>query len=271
MRDSTFGIGISNNAVYVGGHFCKPDGGPGLSEEMTPVSGHNTCTGTELFTGGVWRSHLAALSLTDGTPLTWNPGQNSFTGARDITVTSRGLLVGYDGEKTNDKLVGATAFFDFGPPPTTLVRVKTKGCKRCLVRLTQKRGAAPLWDSGWRKAKRGKTAFSVPRSNTVGLTATIRAPWQKKKSKKVTEVVMRYKGKSVGSKVGAKAAAKAKKASSCWAGTSASSKKFKVMVRHVVGKKRAARAWVKKTQSFRKPMKKARQGVLAVKKPTVCS
>ncbi|MGL5824352.1 MAG: hypothetical protein ACRCYU_05875 [Nocardioides sp.] len=114
MRDSSFGIGISNNAVYVAGHFCKPDAGPGLSALMTPVAGFDTCTGTRRYTGGVWRSHLVALSLIDGTPLTWNPGQSSFTGGRVVTVTSRGLLVGYDGERTADRRVGTTAFFDFG-------------------------------------------------------------------------------------------------------------------------------------------------------------
>jgi trimeric autotransporter adhesin len=113
MRDSSFGIGVSNNAVYVAGHFCKPDAGPGASVVMAPVSGLDTCTGSTRFTGGVWRSHLAALSLADGTPLEWNPGQSSFTGGRAVTVTSRGLLVGYDGERTADRKVGTTAFFDF--------------------------------------------------------------------------------------------------------------------------------------------------------------
>lgn len=113
MRDSSFGIAFSNKAVYVGGHFCKPDGGPGTAAVMAPVGGITTdCTGTTL-TGGVWRSKIAALSLTDGTPLTWNPGNASFKGATALTVTPRGLLVGYDGERTATMLVGSLAFFDF--------------------------------------------------------------------------------------------------------------------------------------------------------------
>lgn len=125
MRDSSFGVAVTNNAVYVGGHFCKPDSGPGTSEEMAPRMALDDCTGSRNFTGGVWRTHLAALSLTDGTPLPWNPGQDSFTGAQRLTATTRGLLVGFDGERVNDFLkTGALAFFDFGPavedqtPPT---------------------------------------------------------------------------------------------------------------------------------------------------------
>lgn len=113
MRDSAFGIGVSNNAVYVTGHFCKPDAGPGSTELMEPQMGFNTCGGTG-FAGGAWRSHIAALSVTDGTPLAWNPGQGSYRGATEVTVTTRGLLVGYDGERTADRLVGALAFFDLG-------------------------------------------------------------------------------------------------------------------------------------------------------------
>ncbi len=113
MRDSSFGIAVSNNAVYVTGHFCKIDPGPGTSDAMTPQMGLDVCTGTS-FTGGVWRSHIAALSLTDGTPLPWNPGQNSTNGGKAMAVTARGLLSGFDGDRVNGIRTGAVAFFDFG-------------------------------------------------------------------------------------------------------------------------------------------------------------
>ncbi len=113
MRDSSFGIAVSNNAVYVTGHFCKLDPGPGTSDVMAPQMGLDTCTGTS-FTGGVWRSHIAALSLTDGTPLAWNPGENSTNGGKALTVTARGLLSGFDGDRVNGVRTGAVAFLDFG-------------------------------------------------------------------------------------------------------------------------------------------------------------
>lgn len=113
MRDSSFGVAISDTAVYVTGHFCKPDAGPSASEVMTPKLGLDVCTGTTK-TGGVFRSHMAALSRTDGTPLNWNPGQNSFTGGTTIEVVKRGLLVGHDGDWTGSVRTGTTSFLDFG-------------------------------------------------------------------------------------------------------------------------------------------------------------
>ncbi len=124
MRDTTFGVDISNNAVYVAGHFCFIDGGPGASVVDEPNGGPGTCTGILISTdpngnplpSGVFRTQAAALSLTDGTPLDWNPGNNAKRGATAVTVVSRGLLIGYDGDRTNDVRVGTTAFFDFGAP-----------------------------------------------------------------------------------------------------------------------------------------------------------
>ena len=125
MRDSSFGVAVSNNAVYVSGHFCRIDAGPGVADEMSPNT-LSVCTGVLLDGGcgpcdsadGVWRSQLAALSITDGTPLTWNPGNSALVGGRGVAVVNRGLLVGYDGEFTHGaatfRRVGTTAFFDFG-------------------------------------------------------------------------------------------------------------------------------------------------------------
>jgi hypothetical protein len=113
MRDSSFGIGVSNNAVYVSGHFCKIDSGPGATQVMSKRLDFG-CTG-DFFAGGVFRTQIAALSITDGTPLTWNPGNDAGNGGRELTITTRGLLSGYDGNRTDGKRVGSLAFYDFGP------------------------------------------------------------------------------------------------------------------------------------------------------------
>ncbi|MCB0991819.1 MAG: hypothetical protein KDB16_12625, partial [Acidimicrobiales bacterium] len=114
MRDSTFAIGVSDAAVYVGGHFCKVDTGPGPTDVMSPKMGFNVCTGSGR-AGGAWRTQIAALSLTDGTPLAWNPGSDAWVGHREFTITTRGLLTGFDGNRVNDRRVGSLAFFDLGP------------------------------------------------------------------------------------------------------------------------------------------------------------
>ena len=114
MRDSPFSVAISNNAMYVGGHFCKPDAGPGPTDVMSVWPGTaDTCSGTN-YAGGAFRSHLAALSLTDGTPLTWNPGNDSQHGATSLTVTSRGLLVGSDGTRMHSVKTGPLSYLDLG-------------------------------------------------------------------------------------------------------------------------------------------------------------
>ena len=119
MGNSVFGVGVSNNAVYVSGHFCRIAVGPGATDVMSPAMGISSCDGATV--DGAWRGHLAALSLTDGTPLTWNPGADSSTGGREITITTRGVLAGYDGERTNSTRVGALAFYDFGPNAEDIV------------------------------------------------------------------------------------------------------------------------------------------------------
>ncbi len=126
MGDSSTGVAISNNAVYFTGHFCRMNTGPGTTDVMSPMMGLNTCTGSGTFRNGAWRTHISAMSLTDGTPLTWNPGQDSGFGGEVVTVTTRGLLVGFDGQRSNSIRVGAVAFYDFGPavedstPPTNV-------------------------------------------------------------------------------------------------------------------------------------------------------
>ena len=158
-----------------------------------------------------------------------------------------------------------------GPVATvSRIVVKTKGCRVCKVRLYEDRGSDTPWKSKWKKGKRGKTVFKVPTTKTVGLTVQVRAPWERRMTK-TTEVVMRYKGKSPGQKVSARKAARSKKATSCWAGTVADSAKLVVATKRVViGGKVATRAWAKKTKNFLKPMRKARQGVLMVRKVTSC-
>ena len=111
MRDSVFSVGISNNAVYAGGHFCKIDEGPGVTDPG--VDRGVDCTGARR-DGGVFRWQIAALDVNDGTPLDWDPGTNARRGIQELTVTDRGLLIGHDGSQVGNRTVGRAAFFDFG-------------------------------------------------------------------------------------------------------------------------------------------------------------
>lgn len=109
--DGTFDAAVSSNAVYASGHFCRTEAGPGPTEAMSPHYGHTKCSQG----GSIHRTQLAAYSLEDGTPLTWNPGNDAQTGGRAITIVPRGMLFGFDGWRVGDRVVGQTAFLDFGP------------------------------------------------------------------------------------------------------------------------------------------------------------
>ncbi len=114
IRDTTFSAAASNDVVYIAGHFCKIDEGPGNARVLEPFGGPNVCDGAEE-RDGVFRTQMAALDLDDGTPLNWNPGNTAQVGGRALTVVNRGLLFGFDGDRTATIRTGTTAFYDFGP------------------------------------------------------------------------------------------------------------------------------------------------------------
>ena len=170
MRDSSFSIAVSNNAVYAGGHFCFIDDGPGNSQRLSPNTGPSVCTGTE--TGnGVFRTQIAALNLRDGTPLNWNPGSDAFRGVGALRVVPRGLLLGHDGEFVDNRRVGTTAFFDFGagaapPPPPTPTPTPTPtpnpgNGQTCTVTNAGNGNVTLSWS-----AIAGENVYSVRRNNS---------------------------------------------------------------------------------------------------------
>lgn len=79
--DSTMGVAVTSEAVYVGGHmrwFNNPYG--------------NQVRGP----GAVPRSGIAALDPRNGLPLSWDPGRQRGYGAQALLVTRDGLWVGSD-------------------------------------------------------------------------------------------------------------------------------------------------------------------------------
>lgn len=101
--DSTFAVGISEDAVYLGGHFCwveapgSPEPWPGDGE----FSNNNSCFGSDpagRFAPEVLnRDQIAAFDPETGKALEWDPGSDGFIGIVSIEVIDRGVLVGHDG------------------------------------------------------------------------------------------------------------------------------------------------------------------------------
>lgn len=251
-------IDYYDGAVYLGGHFMKVgDAGAAPNRPRNQFAAVSAAGGAVL-----------SYALPTTTPA--NPGLWA------VVADNTGIRLGGGTLLANQPFAKFLTFAASGvviPGPTpgssTIVTVKTKGCKRCKVRLVS-RHATTNWVSSWVRATNGVAKISVLTSRTDGLSVQVKAPWERRLTK-TTEVVMRYKGKKPGQKVTAAVAAKKKKASSCYRGTTSTALTLKVMVKKVpMGSKVATRAWAAKTKVWRKPLRKSPKGILSVKGTTLC-
>ncbi len=125
MFDSVYSVAITEEAVYVGGHFGWNES-PTANQPWPGLDNVGYGTGQGLSGYGlgdqvVRREHLGALDPQTGTALEWNPWSNSFEGNKAMEATSRGLFVGGDGMFQGGVRTGRVAFYDFNsvPAPTT--------------------------------------------------------------------------------------------------------------------------------------------------------
>lgn len=86
--DTLYGIGITNQAVYVGGH-------QRWLNNSTPPGGDQAGP------GAVAREGIAALDPLTGLPLSWNPGKERGVGTFAITPTTDALYIGHDTQYVN--------------------------------------------------------------------------------------------------------------------------------------------------------------------------
>ncbi|MET0837577.1 MAG: PKD domain-containing protein [Marmoricola sp.] len=121
LFDSVYSVAISENAVYVGGHFAwnesptANDPWPGQAD-----IGYGTGQGLSAYALGdqvVNREHLGALDPVTGKALEWHPGSDSYEGNKAMLVTSRGLITGGDANIQGGQSIGRIAFFDFNSVP----------------------------------------------------------------------------------------------------------------------------------------------------------
>ena len=125
--DSTYSVAITENAVYLGGHFQFLDDKsadnpyPGLENV-----GYGTGQGLAGYGLGdqvVRRDHIGAVDPNTGRALEWNPldGSNSYEGNKAMEATPAGLFAGGDGNYEGGVKTGRVAFYDFSSetfPPT---------------------------------------------------------------------------------------------------------------------------------------------------------
>lgn len=105
MFDSAYAVGITNDAVYVGGHFCwvesdlAPDPYPAPDEFSNNFSCHGSHPAGRFAPEVVHRDQIAALDPETGHALLWDPGSDGLAGVQSIEVIDRGLLIGHDGDR----------------------------------------------------------------------------------------------------------------------------------------------------------------------------
>ncbi|MCP3856164.1 MAG: hypothetical protein GY698_15730 [Actinomycetia bacterium] len=116
-HDSTYAVGISDVAVYIGGHFCytestlAPDPWPG--DLLRDHSCHGDSSAGQWVPETIYREQIAALDPATGHAIeSWDPGSDAFNGIRSLEVIDRGLLVGHDGLRLDGFPVGRHGFFD---------------------------------------------------------------------------------------------------------------------------------------------------------------
>ena len=122
--DSVYSVAITEEAVYVGGHFNWNES-PTANQPWPGLDNVGYGTGQGLSGYGlgdqvVRRDHIGALDPATGTALQWNPGSDSFEGNKAMEATPQGLFVGGDGNTQGGINTGRVAFYDFitVPAPT---------------------------------------------------------------------------------------------------------------------------------------------------------
>ncbi len=121
LFDSVYSIAISENAVYVGGHFnymesqTAQDPWPGLT--TTGYGRGQGLAGYGLGDNIVIRDHIGALDPTNGKELPWDPGSDSFEGNKAMLVHPRGVIAGGDATTQGGFALGRIAVYDFNSVP----------------------------------------------------------------------------------------------------------------------------------------------------------
>lgn len=161
----------------------------------------------------------------------------------------------------------------------TVLTFEVADCEGCRFRLTQ--GVSTLdadepriWTSRERRVEDGRVTFRPLTRRTHGLSVTVVAPWEGHTGY-LTTVAWRYAGKSVGDPVTLEEAVTEERASACWEGTRRRRLTIPVVVAEVEvdgvhERVPGSIAFVPTTQSWLRPMREVRDGVLGSQDVNIC-
>ncbi len=163
-------------------------------------------------------------------------------------------------------------------PQRTTLRFAVRGCDRCRIRLYQARdGRRGVWQSHQHRVEDGTVSFDVPTRRTHGMSASVLPPWERHgiPTGYTTMVVFRYAGERAGAMVSRREGRTRRRASGCWAGTTAAEVTVPLRVRKVrvegtTGRTTGSVAWTPRTQQWWRPMLRTSRGILGAQAIIPC-
>lgn len=161
---------------------------------------------------------------------------------------------------------------------TIRLTVRVAGCDTCEIGLNTAReqadGSVDVWSAEPRQVRDGRATFSVPADLTAGLQVSVSAPWEGGTGYTAV-AALRYAGTQAGDRVSFAAARDKRRATGCWAGTSAREDILRIKVRRVTvdgtqGPTAGVMAWAPRTQDWLPPMQRVHDGVLGAQDVALC-
>lgn len=156
---------------------------------------------------------------------------------------------------------------------TTEVTLVVRGCEGCTVGMVRalstdgnvKPSRPQFWEGGSAKVSNGRVAFSIPTDITSGVSFTISAPWEGNTGR-VSNIIL-GDGAQGGQRLTATQAKDRRRATACWAGTSAAMVTIRVSVARVKvqgigGPATAALVWANPSVSTTGPLDSTEKGTL---------
>lgn len=164
----------------------------------------------------------------------------------------------------------------------TALTFTVEDCEGCEIQLTSALGTyaeadageVDIWSSRTRTVEDGSVTFTIPTKRTRGMSVAVEAPWEGHTGYRTT-VAWRYNGKLQGDPVTLEEAVTRTKAAACWEGVRSREVTVPLVVEkvRVAGVKKRVNgsiAFVPVTQSWLKPMREVRDGVLGSQDVNIC-
>lgn len=171
-----------------------------------------------------------------------------------------------------------------GPPaqaadPTTTITFRVTGCEGCVLQGATTPETGDVYNAPKARVQGGVATVTVPTAETVGMYFSVDAPWKVLINAQPL-LVFQYKGQPAGGRTTRPQAMASKRASACWAGTTAPTVELRVVVHRVrmpafdpggtAKTTQVPMAYVVPTQAALTPFWPLVKGVLATQNSVAC-